>query len=325
MAFDPVPLAIGGGAEVSDETMRVAVNAFTGDSQGIVLPGDFKVTALAQPGAAVNIAPGGMVLRAPQSPGESYVGRAATPTQEARSLTNAGYHLIVARVVDPDKSPWQPSGTPGAPNTSIPNGPYFMPHVIPGVSASTERADQVVSYAAEALALVKNPSGLGVITDGMIQDLRRLYDPKVGFAFDIQQGPGTVEFITVTETAWHDWPTNGLLVDVPRWATHAQVAIRMQGIAVDGPGDVNWRVNAGGATGPITYFDYNGNSGTPAGFVETKDHTAYGEFDVRFAQGQRIIVRPQARRTYEVQNKGNIWIDSNLQVEFDVRFSQRVV
>ena len=330
MAFDPVPLAIGGGAVHSDDVMRVAANIFSRDSAGIRRPGDFKVTATGSPSGTVNIAPGGMVLPNVQKPGQSYVGHAPTLTTESRSLTQAGNHLIVARIIDPEFSPWQPSGTPGAPNTSVANGPYFEPHVIPGVSATTTLAEQVVTYTAEALALVKNPTGAAAITNEMIVDLRRLAQPRIGFAFDVQQG-APLNFVTVSEINWHDWPLNSLSVYVPRWATHAQVMVGLHNVAVDAPCDVNLRAVLGNLVGPTSFFDYNGNAGTGVGFVETRPHMLYAEFDVRAHQGQTLAHKTQAKRDYVAgaehvgSNNGNVWYDPYQQTVFDVRFSERVV
>ncbi len=326
MAFDPVPLAIGGGAVHSDNVWRVAANIFSRDSQGIRRPGDFKVTQTGTASGTVNIAPGGMVLRNAQAPGESYVGSAPTLTTESRGLTTAGNHLIVARIIDPEFAPWQPSGTPGAPNVSVPNGPYFEPHVINGVSAATTLAEQVVTYTAEALALVKNPTGAAAITDAMITDLRRLNQPRIGFDFDVQNTIGP-EYVTTAETAWHQWPMNSKSVFVPRWATHAQCMIDVPYKALRAL-DVDLRVVLGNLTpGPITPVDYNGAPGTSVGYVEVLSSRVYAEFDVRGIAGQTVQMRLDARRnpTYANVNTGDFWSEPTFQMSFDTRFTERVV
>jgi hypothetical protein len=85
MAFDLVPWAIEG-ASTDAALARVLANIASKNAEGINLPGDFKVTALGTPGPQVNIAPGGMVVRNAQAPGESYVGIArSSPRSSTRT------------------------------------------------------------------------------------------------------------------------------------------------------------------------------------------------------------------------------------------------
>lgn len=324
MAFNPVPLAIGNGAVHSDDVQRIANNILSGNSQGVNLPGDFKVTATGPASGSVTIAPGGMVLRNAQLAGQSYVADAPTPTAWSSGLTQAGSHLIIARIIDPDFAPWQPSGTPGAPNTSVANGPYFQPFTVPGVGNTVTRASQVVTYTAEALARIDNPSGSGTITPDMIKDLRRLATKRTDFAYDRQSGPATPDFVTTSETNWHDWPSNSFQVDVPDWATHLQAMVDLH-ISVEGPANVDLRVNFGGLTGPTSFFDYNGTPAAGGMGAETVPITVYGEFDVRTFQGQRVTLKTQARRTFASEATGNAVMGPAEQLTYDCRFSERVV
>jgi hypothetical protein len=236
VSFDPVPIAIGNGAVLQDDVFRVFANAATRDSEGVVLPGQFKTTALGSPGAAVSIAPGGLVVRNAQKTGESYIGRAQTATQVSISPNNGGStrrDLVLARIIDPDYSPWQPSGTPGAPNTSVPNGPYFEPYVLSGVGAVTSAAQAGITYSAVALARVDMPAGAQTVQSGYITDLRQLAQPRIGFAYDVQTVASSQQLL-VTDTTAKDWPLNSLQVYVPRWATHAQVGITLLTVGTDG-------------------------------------------------------------------------------------------
>jgi hypothetical protein len=326
MAFDGVAWAIGGGAVHSDEVARILANAATRDSQGVILPGNMKVAALGTPGWAVTIAPGAAVIRTAQAPGQSYIGRAPSTTQINIAPNNSGavrHDLVIARVKDPEFSPWSASDI-----TDIATGPYFEPFVVSGVAANIRRASQVVNYAAVELALLSIPNGAAAVTDGMITDLRSLVQPRVGFAFDVQKSTAAGnEFIDVTETAWHDWPTSSITVDVPTWATHAQVSIALNNVSVDGKAsDFAARI-ALGALAPVegSAFDYNGNDGTPVGFVETRPHTINAEFDVRSIQGQQaVLVRPQVKRIY-TDNTGKVWFTPREQIVYDLRFTERVV
>lgn len=314
MAFDPVPWAIGGGAEHTDDLWRVAANAFTRDSEGIVLPGDMKVTS----GGAgvVNIAAGAVILRNRQKPGQSYVGAAYDPTAFPYP-SNAGggstvRHLVVARVIDPQFSPWQPSGTPGAPNTSVQTGPYFEPFLVPGVASGVTRASSVVTYSAEALARIDVPAGA---TTGTITDCRRLAQPRTGFAFDVQK-VNADDSILLGDTTYTDFTTNSLALYVPRWATHAQVGIDYLSILAGDAGGA-FRAVLGGAVGPDVLFD---NESTAE---EKVPFSVYGEFNVQAAQDSTITLKVQGKRFGT--SAGVLRVTTNTLVRYDVKFSERVV
>ena len=331
MAFDPVPWAIGNGAEVSEETGRVFANIASRNSQGINLPGDLKVTALAVPGGAIQIAPGGVVLRNRQAPGQSYVGRAATVTQVPIAPTGSSgprSDLVIARVRDPEFAPWQPYTDPA----QIAHGPYFEPFVISGVPSNTKFAEDIVTYTAEALARIDIPANTAAITNAMIVPLRRLAQPRTYSPFDVQPGAMPVNHLATNEINWHHCPLNTFEVDVPAWATHAQVMIQLVNVPTDGPSDINTRCVIGNLTATrIDRWDYNGNPGTGVGYVETRNHFTFAEFDVRSLQGQRVVVRQDAKRDYVSgaehpgSNNGNVWFGEWENIYFDVRFTERVV
>ncbi len=325
MAVNPVPLAVDG-SQVDAYILRQLANFATRDAQGIQLPGHMKVTALASPSMNVTVAPGGAVIRNAQAPGQSYVASNASATVIPVPAANtARSDLVMAYIRDPEFSPWQPYTDP----TQILFGPYFDIVVQAGVPAGTTSASQVVSYSAMALARIDIPAGATSITNAMITDLRELASPRIGFGYDVQPGP-TLNYVTTSEITWHDWPANSLATRVPPWATHAQVGIDLN-IKVDAAADVNLRVNLGGLTGPTYYFDYNGAPGTSVGYVEVLPFRVYGEFDVRGLQGQLVTAKPQARRDYVAgavnpgSNNGNVWAAPELQVAFDIRYSERVV
>lgn len=319
MAFDAVPWAIGGGAEVSDETARLFANIATRDAQGVALPGDLKVTALGTPGGAVQIAPGGVVIRNVQAPGQSYVGRGGSTTQVAIAPTGSGAgrsDLIIARVRDPDFAPWQPYTDP----VQIAAGPYFEPFVISGVSPTTQFASEVVSYSAEALARIDIPASTAAITDAMITPLRRLVSPRTWFAYDLVRATGTQNLST--STVFAQWPSNSINVAVPTWATHAQVTAEFQSLVAIGLAYSEHRVVFGGSSGPA--FTLDNDTTTQAGGGERVPMPITGEFDVRSVQGQTLVLKTEARRISAGQTS-TLRADTRTLIQYDVRFSERVV
>lgn len=324
MAFNPVPWAVGAGAELDASVGRAFVNIATQDTEGINRPGDFKVSALNTPGPAVSIGGGGMTLRNRQQPGESYIGTANSDTQIPISANASGAvrrDLVVARVIDPDFSPWQAYTDP----EDILYGPYFEPFVVSGVGAGVGTAEAAgITYTAYALARIDIPNGTTNITNTMIVDLRRLARPRSGLesVHDVQAGPTPAQQMALTDTAWKTWPTNSLAVRVPYWATEAEVSVTFQ-ISVMNPANVDLRVNLGGLTGPITYLDYNGvDAGQGA---ETVQITAYAVLDVTDVAGTTATLTTQGRRTFTSTATGTVNLGPSEQLVYDVRFRESAV
>lgn len=331
MAFDSVPWAIGGGALHSDEVARIFANAATRDAQGVLLPGNLKVTALGTPSGAVTIAAGAAVIRNQQAAGQSYIGRAGSSTQVSVSANNSGSirrDLLIAEVVDPDFAPWQPSDVPDPAS-----GPYFRPRIISGVAANTTTLAQAgLTSSGVPLARIDIPNGTVNITNAMIVDLRSLAQPRTGFAFDVQ-AVASQQILALAQTAYTDWPLNSLGVYVPPWATHAQVGINLQSPLGYGAGSGNGngnadayvRVNMNGLTSNPSVWDWNAPSNLAVTDAIGIPVTAYGEFDVQAMRGQTVVVKPQAARYATGVNTGKVVLDTWHQVEFDVRFSERTV
>lgn len=330
MAVQPVPLAILG-AKHEAEVFRGALAASSQQAQGISLPGHLKVSATGTPSGQVSVAAGSALIKNLQKPGESYYGlNDDTPelVNVDPQLSGTRYDLIVMRIIDPQFAPWQPSGTPGAPNVSVPNGPYCQIVPIKGVSASTTRADQVVGYSAIALARVKM-TNTSVATD--ITDLRKLAQPRMWPDYEVQSGvpagDGSGVPLTTSDTGWTNWPLNTAGFVKPDWATHAQTRITINNMHVSGPADFNSRVWVGGLTDAtkISMFDYNGAPGLPVGTVEHLTHTTHGLVDVRsLPANEAVTIRLQAMRTF-TSNTGYVAVGSWEQVEFSVNWLERIV
>lgn len=227
MAFDPVPYFVGGGALHSPEVMRTLAYAATGGAEGVVTPGDLKVTPTAVPGNSVQVSVGAAVLvnRAAASANQSYVARMNTAdTVQIAATTSSGSRtdLIVAQIEDPWLSgePWQDPADPTV-------GPYVFTRVISNVPAGTTRLQDVSGYAgrtAVTLARITIPAATATITSAMITDLRTLARPRS----DRQNYLGTpVDASTTLDVnVWRNFPTNPITgIRVPLWATHAVITM----------------------------------------------------------------------------------------------------
>jgi hypothetical protein len=321
VSFDPVPLVLGGGAVHTDDVFRSGINAFTRDAQGIVLPGNMKVTALGSPGAAVNIATGAVVIREPALPGQSYVGRVGSVTQHPVAPQGAGTRseLIIARVRNPEVAPWTPYTLPA----DIANGPYFEPWTVP-CSSSTTAADQVVSYAAEALARIDMPSGASFVGagGGTVVDLRSLAQPRIWNEHKLVTGPDPTQDVTTSETAWMQFPTISFTVKVPRWATHCDGSITLSNILTSTLVVMETRIVVGSITGSDVFVMDNDTS---SGGYEQMQHITGFDENVSALQGQTVVIQLQARRTWETVGTGIIQFGSWGQMEFNFNFRERVV
>lgn len=215
MAAVGVPWAVENGAQVGADVARVLANVASQNRQGISQPGDCKVSQTGTASQAVQISSGGLAIKNQQAPGQSYIAAFEGTTSVTIDVNGAARtDLVIARVKDPDFSPWQSSDIPNAVS-----GPYFEPFVIKGVSASTTRASDVATYSAVELARIAVPAS-GNITSSMITDLRRLYRAEKDEDKRVSAAPtGTENLSAVGSFARWITPASFDLL-VPEWATH---------------------------------------------------------------------------------------------------------
>lgn len=262
--WDSVPWFIGGGAQHSPEVARLLGYAATSGAEGIVTPGDLKVQALDVPGGSVRVAPGaGLILnRATGGDSQSYVARLPSEDVVEIAATGSGAgrsDLIVAQIEDPFMAgePWQDPADPTV-------GPYVFTRVIANVPAGTTSLQEVSGYggrSAIALARIDLPASTGTVTGAMITDLRKVARPRslqVTLQANSAGEPAAGKVDAVDTVAFAKWPDVATWnIDVPAWATHAQVR-----------GDVvSYVVKAGNTTGQVRAKIF-GAGGVSASFDE---------------------------------------------------------
>lgn len=322
MAFVGVPWAVENGARLTAEVLRTLASVATSDAQGVALPGDLKVMATASPSRAVNVAAGGMVIRNAQSPGESYVGaaRGVTAVSDFGTTSGARSDLIIARVVDPDFSPWQPSDVPDPVA-----GPYLQPHVLQGVAPGTTRADQVVTYSAMEIARVDWPTGSTNqtnVTGAMITDLRSLARPR---SQRTVRGVNNDEVHTFyyPDNDWHLWPLSASFsLSIPRWATHLVYSVALghiipvyNGSATTGYLRLN--VNDGAIVGDSVQWEVDeGNSTNPFHILNANEYPIPPSL-----RGTTVPVRMEGRR---IQGTSNMRWHPVSSAALDFTFEERV-
>jgi len=270
MAWDSVPWFIGGGAQHSPEVARLLAYAATSGAEGLVEPGDLKVSALSVPGASVNIAPGAALIRNRAAGGTSQTYVARNPIQDtvkiAATSGSKRSDLIVAQIEDPFMAgePWQDPADPTV-------GPYIFTRVISNVPAGTQRLQDVPAYAgrsAVTLARIDIPASTGTITNAMITDLRRVALPRSQRELLQAQstgGPSTTAVDPLNTSTYKAWPRAASWeVEIPEWATHAQVRGDVQSYVLKvGNAVGTLRAAFLGQVGRVSSFDENwgGSSG----------------------------------------------------------------
>lgn len=277
MPFDNVPWFVGGGAQHSPEVARLLAYASTGGAEGIVTPGDMKVTPLAVPGSAVTVLPGAALIlnRGAGGAQQTYAARlpVADDVQVAPTGSAAGRtDLIVAQIEDPYTAgePWQAPSNPAV-------GPYVFIRVISGVPAGTTRLQDVAGYggrSAVTLARVTLPASTGTVTAAMITDLRKVAIPrKQRIVLPYALVTGNTEKLDATGAAGEVWPdATPWNIEVPSWATRANVIGTWSQVKIP-PGNC-WgalRVRLGDSGTPAQVYTQEVGFDTPSSAGNSRD------------------------------------------------------
>jgi hypothetical protein len=331
MAFD-VPFLVGGGAEHNAEVFRRLAYAATQGAEGVVSPGDFKITALGVPGGAVTIAAGSAHLlnRSVGGAQQTYsFGRPDAFDVPIAPTTAAGPRsdLVIIDVEDPQYSPWQTPGTPGRPGT-VKAGPYVYGRVLSGVPATTRTAKELnLGYPAIALARIDIPASTGAITAAMITDLRKLGQPR-SHRETASTGFATAAATTVTTEVYTRWLTQFQpSILIPEWATECNIFVHMSGVVrTGGPVGTELRVlfGSGVSGGEILEFDSE-----PAPAANSTGREAFtltgGAFFTAAERGTVQDVVVEGRILFPASFPGRLRVEDGSQAAVDVQFYERAV
>lgn len=338
MAWDSVPWFVGGGAEHSPEVARLLAYAAVGGAEGIVTPGDLKVSQLNVPGTSVNIADGAGLIpnRAAGGSQQTYVGRMATQDTIAIASTGSSggrNDMVIARVEDPYMA-----GEVWPVPTNPKVGPYVRTRVLSNVPASAIASpDAAVAhlrangFSAIPLAGIKLPASTGTVTSSMIVDLRKLARPRRELnVFRFQ--PSSDQAIPEDTYAW--FPQWEPLFTVPEWATHFTAVLTASGIyKLTGAhiiGDLQLAWSASGGASPVifgnTVFEIEAGSSPSREVIVVS-----GETDISAShRGQVRTVRVNGRRnsTYSQGTRGQgseVWSNKGSNFTLLIEFEERAI
>lgn len=239
MTWESVPWAVGGGAAHSPETSRLLAHIAAQGNEGVIGLNDLKVSALASPGAGVDVAPGAAAIpcRTPGYTYQMYAGR--NPTIDPNigvTATGAGAgrtDMVIVRVEDP----WLPL-EPWSDPVDIAAGPYIFSRVLSGVPSSAivdnEAAKAYLAtqnMSAVPLAGITLPVSTSAVLAGHINDLRNVANPRTKRGL-FTYNPGAAS--QLTSATYVDWPASAsLAVAVPFWATKIVMVLTINGARID--------------------------------------------------------------------------------------------
>lgn len=226
MALEGVPWMIGSGANHSAEVGRLLAYAACGGAEGVVGPGDFKVTQSVVADGNINIAAGGaaMLNQFPGGGQQMYLERNNSPIVKAMTPQGAGgprYDLVTLLVHDP-----QYAGQPAP--VSVADGPYCEIKVYENVASTVKTLAEVdPNKTGIALARVAFSASDSVVTTAEITDLRQMVQPRIKKITKIISPGGTTALPGAYGTAPVGASWN---VDVPKWATRVRLTATWAGV-----------------------------------------------------------------------------------------------
>lgn len=233
MAMERVPYLVGGGFEHSAEIMRVMLAASTSGAEGIMSPGNLKVTPLPVPGTSVVVAPGNALIRNSYGggDGQTYATRAPQQTEVPIVATGSAggrTDLIVARIDDP---------TYGGDSFDPVTFEAAKFEVIRGVPSGTKSAKELgLGYPAIELAKVTLPASTGTVTSAMIKDLRSMALPRKErhlFTHNLAVEETDTISSPVGDEMGEAWPNVFWNFEIPDWAERVRVRAILGGVRVE--------------------------------------------------------------------------------------------
>lgn len=278
----------------SGQLWRQALQSATQFNQGIVSPGDLKVTATSPASLQLNIASGSAVILGNETSDQgSYFG--VNVGSDSVTLAAGGssirYDLIMAEVQDPTFS-----GSSWNHNPATDQLIYSV--VDSGVSSGTTEPPTNVSAIPLALATV--PIGASAISQADIQDLRSLVNAphQSGTSAQIGTGSSVIAGNQSSAVAWPSWYAQQVMV--PEWATSMRVTAfwtryqpNSNGSGTTGP-LITLSVNVGGVVTQTallddTWLTYSASEINPRLFGMVAD-----TLDVVSIAGTLVSIIPQA-------------------------------
>jgi hypothetical protein len=224
MALHPVPIATKD-AEHSAQQFRMLIKDLARDNEGVTTGLDLKVSALATPGAGVQVSDGSAVIAGKASTVQgSYAAYNIGSDTVAVSATGGvgRSDMLVLRVEDPEYEGTRDPAT----------DPIVFFEIVSNVSSSATTVP--AGYSAIPLARIDIPSSTATITDAMIVDLRKVANPRRERTLYQHFYSGSLVQLTGTSGTWQNFPSAVTWsIPIPAWAAKAKVVLTAAGLRLD--------------------------------------------------------------------------------------------
>lgn len=228
------PWAIGGGPAIPPEVMRQVTFSNPNKSEGILNVGDLRVRATTTASSSILVGSGGAAIlnRSAGGTGQSYIARNNGDDIEDVPATSGTSRsdLVVARIVDPQYSPWT---KPSNPLTAT----YIETFIVQNVPSTTTKLRQLnggagLGYSAILLARIDRPANQSVISQAQIVDLREVAAPRRQRFLLVKNLSAAENLVAigVDGQQWPSYPSLNWTVDVPDWATRVRIVAMFSGV-----------------------------------------------------------------------------------------------
>lgn len=314
MALQPTPIAVTGG-EHTAQMFRMMIRDLSRANEGITESDHLKITALATPGAGVQVADGSATIigrvSSVQGSYNTYNIGSATVNIAATGGTGRS-DMVILRVEDPEYE-----GTRDPSDCA-----YF--DVIPNVSSSATTVPS--GYSAIPLARIDIPASTATITSSMIKDLRKVTNPRRDRILEPYYAGDPLVEISGTSETWKTFPNLIMKqIAIPSWATRAKVVFTISGLRLaDGNVWGNFRFMLG-TYEAAQWVGIDDNQGTAARrgtvqMVETIDLTTTTGAAMR-GTTQNFYSRMRTRSS----NAGKIGVDGTTTFNVDIEFTEGAI
>ncbi|MFJ1900542.1 hypothetical protein [Streptomyces sp. NPDC088115] len=312
MALNPVPIATTGASHTAQQ-FRMMVKDLARDNQGVTTGLDLRVTALATPGAGVQISDGSAVIAGKVSPVQGYYSAYNIGTDTVDIAATGGTprsDMIVLRVEDP-----QYEGTRN-PATD----PIVFWEVIPNVSSTATTVPS--GYSAIPIARIDIPASTATITNTYIKDLRKVANPRRERILTPYYVTGALTEISGTSETWKTHPNVTLAtLAIPAWAATAKIIFAATGIRLRGAyvyGKFRFMLGTVEASQQVN-IDDNAGPGVRRMFIEMVETINLTTTSGAAMRGTNQPIKSRMR-TDPINDGGFIGVDSGTTFKIDVEF-----
>ncbi|MEU3260936.1 hypothetical protein ABZ694_24640 [Streptomyces albidoflavus] len=313
MALHPTPIATTGATHTAQQ-FRMMIKDLARGNQGVTTGLDLKVSALATPGAGVQIGNGSATIAGMVSPVQGHYNAYNIGVDSVEISATGGTarsDMVILRVEDPEYE-----GT-HAPDTE----PTVFWQVIPNVSSSATTVP--AGYSAIPLARIDIPASTATITNAMITDLRKVTNPRRERILYPYYFPGPLVEISGTSETWKTFPTPVMAtIPIPAWAASVKIAYTVCGIRL---ADGNIWGNFRYMLGSVEAYQYVGIDDNQGNAARRQTVQMIDTIDLRTTAGAAMRGTNQpfySRMRTRSSNGGKIGADGTTTFNIDVEFTE---